>query len=77
MKYIDFISAKKGGLEMRAGTEVLWSDTVEGVATAIYKFGVGTTVMGSSTMDFASEAGFATDMGAMKLWKDALERAGV
>ena len=35
MKYIDFISAKKGGLEMRAGTNVLWSDTVEGVALAI------------------------------------------
>jgi hypothetical protein len=33
--------------------------------------------MGSSTMDFASEEGFATDKGAMKLWKDALERAGV
>ena len=77
MKYIDIISAKKGGLEMTAGTEVLWSDTVEGVAAAIYEYGVGTTVMGSSTMDFASEEGFATDMGAMKLWKDALERAGV
>jgi hypothetical protein len=77
MKYIDFISAKKGGLEMTAGTEVLWSDTVEGVALAIYKFGIATTVMGSSTMDFASEEGFANDMGAMKLWKDALERAGV
>ena len=77
MKIIDFISAKKGGLEMRAGTDVRWSDTVDGVALAILDYGVGTTVMGSSTMDFASEAGFATDLGAMKLWKDALERAGV
>ena len=77
MKYIVFISAKKGGLEMRAGTNVLWSDTVEGVALAIHDYGIETTVMGSSTMDFASEEGFATDMGAMKLWKDALERAGV
>ena len=77
MKIIDFISAKKGGLEMRAGTDVLWSDTVDGVALAILDYGIGTTVMGSSTMDFASEEGFATATGAMKLWKDALERAGV
>ena len=77
MAIIDFISAKKGGLEMRAGTEVLWSDTVDGIALAILDFGIGTSVMGSSTMDFASEEGFATDMGAMKLWKAALERAGV
>ena len=77
--YIDFLSAKNGGLEMHTENrkDVIWADTVDGVATAIYDYGIGTTVMGSSTMDFASEEGFATDMGAMKLWKDALERAGV
>ena len=85
-KYIDYIAAVNGGIEMRVGSSkcrfrvnssAVWSDTVEGVAHAIYEFGIAETVMGSSSMDFASEAGFATDDGAMKLWKDALERAGV
>ena len=77
--YIDFLSAKNGGLEMHTENrkDVIWADTVAGVATAIYEYGIASTVMGSSSMDFASEDGFATDMGAMKLWKDALERAGV
>ena len=77
--YIDFLSAKNGGLEMHTENrkDVIWADTVDGVATAIYEYGIASTVMGSSSMDFASEDGFATDMGAMKLWKDALERAGV
>ena len=76
-KYIDFISADNGGLAMYIGDNKVWSDTIDGVATAIYEYGIASTVFGSSTMDFASEEGFATDMGAMKLWKDALERAGV
>ena len=76
--YIEFIGAKNGGLVMHTENgKVLWYNTINGVADAILGYGIASTVMGSSSMDFASEDGFATDMGAMKLWKDALERAGV
>ena len=36
-------------------------------------YGLAETVMGSSSMDFASENGFETDDGAMLLFKRALE----
>ena len=36
------------------------------------KYNLGSTYMASSSMDFASEEGFATDDGAMKLWNDAI-----
>jgi len=35
--------------------------------------GVAEEVFGSSNMNFASEDGFATDEGAMKLWNGAIE----
>ena len=40
MKYIDFISADNGGLAMYVGDNKVWSDTVDGVATAIYEYGI-------------------------------------
>ena len=84
---IDFISAKDGGLAMYEVDAVLdggpafaryeWANTVDRVADILLDKGIAASVMGSSSMDFASEDGFDTDDGAMFLYKRALERAGV
>ena len=74
---INFVGANKGGLEF-----VLENDTYENklvgknleeCALIIAKHGLADRVMGSSSMDFASEDGFETDDGAMLLLKRALE----
>jgi hypothetical protein len=71
---INYVDAVNGGIEMTTKKgETLWSDTVEGVAKAMYDYGIAKTMMGSSSMDFASEEGFETDEGAMLLLKRALE----
>ena len=71
---INYVDAVNGGIEMTTKKgETLWSDTVEGVAKAMYDYGIAKTMMGSSSMDFASEEGFETDDGAMLLLKRALE----
>ena len=41
--------------------------------TVLNTKGISSTVMGSSSMDFASEEGFATNGGAHILWAQALE----
>ena len=78
---INFISAENGGLAMyEAGASdgsYEWANTVDGVADIILEKDIATEVMGSSSMDFASEEGFDTDDGAMHLWKRTLERAGI
>ena len=71
---INYVDAVNGGIEMTTKKgETLWSDTVEGVAKAMYDYGIAKTMMGSSSMDFASQEGFETDEGAMLLLKRALE----
>ena len=71
---IDYLDAKNGGLTMYAGLEKKgWSNTVEGVAQTLNTHGVAESMMGSSSMDFASKNGFTTDDGAMLLLKRALE----
>ena len=71
---INYVDAVNGGIEMTTKKgETLWSDTVEGVAKAMYDYGIAKTMMGSSSMDFASEEGFETDEGAMLLLQRALE----
>ena len=71
---IDFIDAHNGGIQMfsRSGL-VGWGDTAESVAYVLNTKGISSTVMASSSMDFASEEGFATDNGAKILWAQALE----
>ena len=75
MKKIDFLDAHNGGIRMYAGVGNLkgWSKTAEGIAYTLKTCGIGETLMGSSSMDFASEEGFETDDGAMLLLKRALE----
>ena len=73
MSKIDYIGADNGGLALYAGNVTIRATTVEAVAEAMKNHGLAETVMGSSSMDFASENGFETDDGAMLLYKRALE----
>jgi len=71
---IDYITAHNGGIKMFAGDGLKgWSKTAEGIAYTFKTCGIAETLMGSSSMDFASEEGFETDDGAMLLLKRALE----
>ena len=72
---INYIDAHNGGIRMYAGVRNLkgWSKTAEGIAYTLKTCGIAETLMGSSSMDFASEEGFETDDGAMLLLKRALE----
>ena len=73
MTKIDFVSADNGGLALSAGNVTVRANTAEAVAEAMKNHGLAETVMGSSSMDFASENGFETDDGAMWRYKRALE----
>ena len=56
---IDFISAKNGGLEFTTICDTkIFGATLEECALIIAKQGLANCVMGSSSMDFASEEGF-------------------
>jgi len=72
---IDYINAHNGGIQCcsDAGGLVGWSNTAEGIAYILNTKGIAPVVMGSSSMDFASEYGFEDDEGAQWLWKKALE----
>ena len=72
---INYLDAHNGGIRMYAGVGNLkgWSKTAKGVAYTLKTCGIAETMMGSSSMDFASEEGFETDDGAMLLLKRALE----
>ena len=71
---IDFLDAHNGGIRMHNETGVKgWAKTAEGVAYTLKTIGIADTVMGCSSMEFASEYGFETDDGAMLLYKRALE----
>ena len=71
---VDFISAHNGGIQMYSDSGLVgWGDTAESVAYVLNTKGISSTVMGSSSMDFASEEGFDSDDGASFLFKKALE----
>ena len=71
---IDYIDAHNGGIKMYAGVGNLkgWMKTAKGIAYVLATVGVADTVMGSSSMDFASEEGFENDGDAMELWNEAI-----
>ena len=74
---IDFVSASKGGLEFITICETrIFGATVEKCAEIIAKQGLANSVMGSSSMDFASEYGFADNGDARKFFNDAIELRG-
>jgi hypothetical protein len=78
MSKIDFISANNGGIKMYFKNSLGkidyagWGTTAETIAEAMKKYGLADCVMGSSTMDFASEEGFKNDGDALLLWDDAI-----
>ena len=69
---IRFIAAHKGGIQMfsNPGELVAWAKTPEMIAYALRTKGADEIIMGSSSMDFASENGFKNDEDAMTLWED-------
>jgi len=74
MTKINYLDAHLGGIRMFSDTGLKgWAKTAEGVAYTLKTIGIADTVMGCSSMDFASEYGFETDDGAMLLYKRALE----
>ena len=71
---IDYISAHNGGIKMFAGSLNLkgWGKTAKSIAYTLKTVGLADRVMGSSTMDFASEEGFENNGDALKLWDEAI-----
>ena len=72
---IDFITAHNGGIKMFAGGDNLkgWGKTAEAIAYTLKTVGLADCVMGSSSMDFASQEGFENDGDAHALWSAAIE----
>jgi len=71
---VDFVSAHNGGIQMYSDSGLVgWGNTAESVAYILNTKGISSTVMASSSMDFASEEGFATNGGSHILWAQALE----
>ena len=72
---IRYVNAHNGGIQMygqEPGDMVAWAKTAEMVTYALRTKGADDTVNGGSSMDFASEEGFANDEDAMTLWNDAI-----
>jgi len=72
---IRYINAHNGGIQMYGngcGELVAWGKTPEMIAYALKTKGIADNVAGGSSMDFASEEGFANDEDAMTLWNDAI-----
>ena len=70
---IDYITVHNGGIKMFAGDGLKgWSKTAKGIAYTLKTCGLAEVVMGSSSMDFASEEGFDDNDDAMLLWNEAL-----
>ena len=83
---IRFIAAHKGGIQMfsNPGELVAWAKTPEMIAYALRTKGADEIIMGSSSMDFASEEGFENNEDASILWDkghtmylDEVEAVGV
>ena len=83
---IRFVAAHKGGIQMfsNPGELVAWAKTPEMIAYALRTKGADEIIMGSSSMDFASEEGFENNEDASILWDkghtmylDEVEAVGV
>jgi len=76
---INYVDAQDGGIKMFYGEglisdqDFVFGTTPEQLAKHIKEIGLADTVMGGSSMDFASEEGFDTDDGAQLLLKRAFE----
>jgi hypothetical protein len=72
---IRFVAAHKGGIQMfsNPGELVAWGKTPEMIAYALRTKGADDIIMGSSSMDFASENGFDLDEDATILWDEGYD----
>ena len=79
---INYVDAVDGGIKMFYGEargsqgqfkDFVFATTPEGIAKHMVELGLADTLMGGSSMDFASEEGFDTDDGAQLLLKRAFE----
>lgn len=74
---IDYLSAANGKLRLtndfRGSNETFEAATPSEAAKILKKMGYGESFATSSSMDFASEDGFATDDGAEQLLNEAIE----
>ena len=73
---IRYINAIDGGIQMygnATGELVAWAKTSEMIVYALRTKGIANEVKGGSSMDFASENGFETNDGAIKLWNEAID----
>tara|TARA_B110000495_G_C22855970_1_gene499111 strand:- start:658 stop:909 length:252 start_codon:yes stop_codon:yes gene_type:complete len=77
---VSYISAHNGGIQMfstsssdQTSTLVGYGKTAESIAYVLQTKGIASTIFQSSSMDFASEEGFATDDAASLLMKRAYE----
>ncbi len=72
---INYVDAHNGGIQMYSGDDLRgWSKSAETLAYIVQtNGGFAASVMGSSSMDFASEEGFDTDDGASLLLKRVFE----
>ena len=77
---INYLSASEGGISFTIGTpegEIgRRADSIADGVELISKYGIANVVYGSSSMDFASDEGFADDDGAHKMWNTILHTAG-
>ena len=70
---IDFISAYNGKLELQAkDVTVVKSSDIKVLIQTVLKHKLAHTVLKSSSIDFASEYGFARNSDAIDLWLDVV-----
>ncbi len=80
---IDYLDAENGGINFYGDAgdaitvKVGYGSTVEECADIISENGLADCVMGSSSMDFASESGFAEDGDALNMYYQAIKLSGV
>ena len=70
---IHFVGASEGGLELiidtKDGEIVRRADSIADGVYWVERYGFGPSVYFTSSMDFATEEGFASDDGAKKMWQ--------
>ena len=70
---IDYITAYNGKLELHAKSKVVVkSSDIKTLVQAVLKHKLAHTVLKSSSIDFASEYGFARNSDAMDMWLDVV-----
>jgi len=67
-KKIKFLEAVSGKIKVSVGAATRTSGTVKGLVNILKKYGLGSTIQHSSSMDFANEYGFKNDSDAWNLW---------